>query len=635
MLSKTCLIRDGESDLQSEDQFKSNVGLIWQQIFVLLDFTRRIRMPLRTTWLKWIRNSLVAAFFGCAAMSVEAGDRHALLIGYNDYKSETGLQPLRYAAKDVSDLRATLLEMGYDADDIVVLNGKDGSPSPTAEKIRAALTKMEGAVADEPGSSLMIVFAGHGFNHEGESYLCPADYQQERPTESAIAVAEVSRILEGARADGRYLIIDACRNEVLSTGSAEFNLRTGLKKLRISDRKGAQGVVVLSSCVPGQQSWEIDEPAIHRSGSPQPNKNGVFMHFIMQGLRGAADVFDQTTGFDGIITATELHEYAARETFRFVNAEFDTVQNPWADVHATASLGIVTLNEEQRQKLGRVERRSAQSLLDQELAEQKTGDGVMLLVGGERELRPMATVRFSQAIELSPDLYMPRRLRALLNVLEGNNAQSRSADLYQSALNDMKAIGSPLRIAIPDDAQDLPIYGPSTELNGSKEYKALTKVSGGDVLEIEDLQVASNVSWLKVRRINRWLGDENTGAAQETLHGYIQLSKLARPEADKAQLRDINRLRKPTAEELRVMSRSRPVAMGQGNLQKAENAVQLAGKINSFAGGNPEVSKGLGYTTIALGLATDIQQMKQEKQQTGRVSIGSVRRAAGRFGVGW
>lgn len=592
-------------------------------------------MPLRTTWLTWIRNSVMAACFGCSMMSAEAGSRHAVLIGYNDYKTDTGLQPLRYAAKDVSDLKTTLLEMGYETDDIIVLNGQDGSPVPTKESVQAALQKAENELVKEPASSLMIVFAGHGFNDEGESYLCPADYDDARPTESSIPVAEVSRILERSKADGRYLIIDACRNEFVSRGSAEFNLRTGLKKLRISDGTVAQGVVVLSSCVPGQQSWEIDEPAIRRAGAPQPNRNGVFMHFVMQGLRGAADVFDQTTGFDGIITATELHEYAARETMRFVNAEFDTVQNPWADVHATASLGIVTLSDDQRQKLGRVERRSVQSLLDQELAEQKTGDGVMLLVGGEKELRPIATARFSQAIELSPELYMPRRLRALLNVLEGNNTETRSAEFYQSALDDMKAVGSPLRIAIPYDAQDLPVYGPSTEVNGKSQFSSVAKVNGGDVIEIESLNFASNVSWLKVKRINRWLGDETNSALQESLNGYIQLSLVARPEANKAQLQDLNRLRKPTEEELRLMSRSRPIAMGPGDLQKAADALQVAREINGVSGGNSGVSTGLGYAEAGIGLAGDIQQMKQEKQQTGGVSAGSIRRAVGRFGIGF
>ena len=593
-------------------------------------------MPLGTTWLKWIRNAILAALFGVAATAVDAGDRHALLIGYNDYSAKNDLQPLKFAAKDVSDLRATLIEMGYGAEDITVLNAKDGAPVPTLATIREALEALKKSAGNEPDSSVMIVFAGHGFNYEGESYLCPADYQKERPTESSISVDEVSNVLAESQADGRYLIIDACRNESLSAGEAEFNLRTGLKKLRISQRNSAQGAVVLSSCVPGQQSWEIDQPTIERDDAPLPRQNGVFMHYIMQGLRGAADVYGQQSGFDGIITATELHEYAARETFRFVNAAMETAQSPWADVHATASLGIVTLNYEQRKKLGRVERRSAQSLLDQEIAEQTTGDGVMLLVGGDRELRPMATVRFSQAIELSPDLYMPRRLRALLSVLDGNNDEIRAGELYRNALTDMKAVGGPLRIAIPSDKEDfaidLEIFGPSKKVNGTQAFEVVAKVSTRDVIEVDDIQDASGKTWLKVRRINRWLVDETVGSSQESLIGYIQLSMVARPEGDKAQLQDINRLRKPTAEELRLMNRTKQVAMGSPGLQKAANAIEIAGQINTIAGGNSGVSKGLIYADQGIWLARDIQRMKQEKQQTGRVSPSSIRNAVGRFG---
>lgn len=260
----------------------------------------------------------------------------------------------------------------------------------------------------------------------------------------------------------------------------------------------------------------------------------------------------------------------------------------------------------------------------------------MLLVGGDRELRPMATVRFSQAIELSPDLYMPRRLRALLSVLDGNNDEIRAGELYRNALTDMKAVGGPLRIAIPSDKEDfaidLEIFGPSKKVNGTQAFEVVAKVSTRDVIEVDDIQDASGKTWLKVRRINRWLVDETVGSSQESLIGYIQLSMVARPEGDKAQLQDINRLRKPTAEELRLMNRTKQVAMGSPGLQKAANAIEIAGQINTIAGGNSGVSKGLIYADQGIGLARDIQRMKQEKQQTGRVSPSSIRNAVGRFG---
>lgn len=592
-------------------------------------------MPLKSRWTRWIRTILGAAVVTMTAASVDAGDRHALLIGYNNYSMKNGLQPLNFAAKDVSDLRATLIEMGYDAEDITVLNAKDGNASPTAATIQAELEKLKMSAAKEPGGSVMIVFAGHGFNHEGESYLCPADYTKERPTESAIPVHDVAKALAESEADGRYLIVDACRNEFVSAGEAEFNLGTGLKKLRVSGRNDAQGTVVLSSCMPGQQSWEVEQPKDNRTGSPSPRQNGVFMHYIMQGLRGAADVYDQQTGFDGVITATELHEYAARETLRFVNAQEDTIQRPWADMHTTANLAIVTLDEEQKRSLGSVERRSAQSLLDQEVAEQKTGDGVMLLVGGDRDLRPLATLRFSQAIELSPELYMPRRLRALLSILDGNNNKEKSPVLYRNALADMEAVGSSLRIAIPYDSEPIEVLGPSTKVDGKSVYTSVSRVNAGDVIEVDDIADANGVTWLKVRRINRWLVDESTGTGQESVEGYIQLANVARPEADKAQLQDINRLRKPTAEELRLMNRSKQVAMRAPGLDRATTAIQIAGRANTIAGGNSGVSTGLHYAAAGVGLASDIQQMKAEKQQTGRVNIGTVRRAVGRFGFGF
>ena len=151
-------------------------------------------MPTRKSTIRWLQILALTGMLNSVAASAIAGDRVALLIGVNQAGSQSDLSPLKWAAKDVADMRDTLLTLGYDANDIVVLNSTSASTAPTAANIREQLAQLE----QVPGhiQSVMIVFAGHGFNDNQESYLCPADYDRNRPLASAVAVREIQQLLE-------------------------------------------------------------------------------------------------------------------------------------------------------------------------------------------------------------------------------------------------------------------------------------------------------------------------------------------------------------------------------------------------------------------------------------------------------
>jgi hypothetical protein len=427
-------------------------------------------------------------------------------------------------------------------------------------------------------------------------------------------------LLEHSTAAGRFLIIDACRNEHLSRADDEFNLRSSLAKLHGSNAE-AQGVMVLSSCMPNQTSHEVGQsrrPANqNQTNVPAPRNNGVFLHYVMQGMLGAADTVsaNQDLGFDGLITAGELCDFVCLETRRFVQAEFDTNQTPWNDTHGTGQLVITRLSAQQKAARPHVKVRSQQSLLDQQIAEHHTGDGVMLLVGGDEQLRPLAAKRFTEAIELSSDLYMPRRLRALLSVLEGNNSQKLAPEKYRSALADMQHVGSNLRLAMPYDAKPLQ-FDQATQ----SQYRpvSLQTINPGDVIEVNGIEFRNGTWKLQVCRVNRWMTDDGV-QIREDVDLQVDLTLVATPAASKAQFQDVNRLRKPTSEELKIINNNRHVAM---NAPNAGELLQISGEIAKVAGGGKpaEVIGDIG-TGISL-----IRDAREEKRQNGRVSGNTVGR---------
>src|SRR5439155_699510 len=107
-------------------------------------------------------------------------------------------------------------------------------------------------------------------------YLCPAETRLDRP-EKLVALEGIYSRLSACPASQKILLVDACRNDPRTGGQKGAAVIDATKGFAKSLEKGREGILVLSSCAPGQVSWE-DEKLGH----------GVFMHFVLKGLAGEA-----------------------------------------------------------------------------------------------------------------------------------------------------------------------------------------------------------------------------------------------------------------------------------------------------------------------------------------------------------
>src|SRR5262249_14598387 len=71
------------------------------------------------------------------------------------------------------------------------------------------------------------------------------------------------------------------------------------------------GIILLTSCKPGQKS--LEDPDLG---------HGVFMHFLLEGLAGAADIDN-----NGQVTIFDLYRYASKKTQAYTR-KFDHAQSP-------------------------------------------------------------------------------------------------------------------------------------------------------------------------------------------------------------------------------------------------------------------------------------------------------------------
>lgn len=191
---------------------------------------------------------------------VEAeGPRVALVIGNGAYKDRTRIPALPNPPNDGRDMANALRKLGF----------------KVVEAIDADLKSMEKSLkrfADwADGARIALVFyAGHGMQANGENYLLPVSAsleQAEDITEQSLSLSAVMRALDRASPSLGLVILDACRNNPMTSELALDAASRGLSRVKISKglarHKGAPGTLIAYSTDP-------DNVAVDGTGRNSP-----------------------------------------------------------------------------------------------------------------------------------------------------------------------------------------------------------------------------------------------------------------------------------------------------------------------------------------------------------------------------
>ena len=220
---------------------------------------------------------------------------YALLIGVGAYRC---LRPLGKTTSDARDIYTLLTDpahAGYSRGNVRLL--LDDSASKGA--INDALDWLARHVSS--GDTVVIFFSGHGAQRVGGfepgEYLCPveADWYDLRST--AISTDELAVALRALRAGRVAVFLDACHSGgVGEPKDATLQVRPGLSESAYSRLAEGRGRVLIASSRPDEVSWEI--PGM---------SNGLFTHYLLKGLRGAA------ADSDGTVRILDLFKYVSQQ----------------------------------------------------------------------------------------------------------------------------------------------------------------------------------------------------------------------------------------------------------------------------------------------------------------------------------
>jgi len=226
--------------------------------------------------------------------------RHALVIGANDGGGT--LQPLRYAERDAEQFARVLTELGgFREDRVTVLY------QPDAETLREALA-YHAVLGDMYDDDLFVLYYSghadaHGLRLRGETLWYEALKYDVRAID----------------ATARLGILDACRS-----GSI-----TRLKGAKVAPTLfGGQERLASTGEV-----WMTATSADEVAQESESLRGGFFTHYLVSGLRGAAD-----TG-DGLVDVNELYRYTYDRVVARTG-EAGATQRPHFDVNLAGNQGL-------------------------------------------------------------------------------------------------------------------------------------------------------------------------------------------------------------------------------------------------------------------------------------------------------
>ena len=225
---------------------------------------------------------------------------YAVVIGINKYKN---LPSLKYAVNDARGFYRYLTEVNQVPKDHIWLLLDEEA---TLDKLRSTLGTLLRRRAGKD-DTVIIFLAGHGateadaFSPDGdglEKYILPHNADPRDLYSSAMPMSEVARIFQRISSERLIFIGDTCYSgasggRTILAGETRANISSAFLE-RLSQGKGR---VILTASDGNELSIEKDEL-----------NHGVFSYYLLEGLRGKADL-----DADGLITVDEIYRYVSEK----------------------------------------------------------------------------------------------------------------------------------------------------------------------------------------------------------------------------------------------------------------------------------------------------------------------------------
>lgn len=316
---------------------------------------------------------LVPGLIWCASLSAQDGLKLALVVGVNQYDR---LSPLRVAVNDALNVTAHFQAAGFDQ--VWTLSDMGTTPisRPSLVNFQILMENVEKLSTTETISELVVFFAGHGVQIEGQNYLCfpEADLQGKRGLLSVDR--ELIPWLRRVPARLALTFLDACREDLGPTRSA--GVTRGLVLPPSISATPGRNIMVAYSARPGEFAYEKPD-----------GSGGFFTEVFLEALRKA----DQ-------LTISQLAQFLRTQLPQQTQQVFGKLQMPsfGGDFDPEATLTSTVRLESKAQSLLRLHSDCpVAALYLNEQAQPLNQDATLTVAPGEYFLRAVSGQEFWEA----------------------------------------------------------------------------------------------------------------------------------------------------------------------------------------------------------------------------------------------
>jgi hypothetical protein len=208
--------------------------------------------------------------------------RWALVIGVDKYR-DPQISPLKGSDNDAHTLADALVRYAGFPSDQVILMSTDQPEERQPSRVNI-LRRLSNFASIVPKDGLLLVsFAGHGMERNGQAFLLPTDAQISEDVsfleETAVSVARIKDRIRATGVGQVIFLLDACRNDPGGRADAPNQLTQAYANAFNFDvrNREVQAFATFYATAVGQRAYEYTE-----------RKQGYFTWAIVEGLKGAA-----------------------------------------------------------------------------------------------------------------------------------------------------------------------------------------------------------------------------------------------------------------------------------------------------------------------------------------------------------
>jgi hypothetical protein len=232
--------------------------------------------------------------------------RFALAVGANNGGKDRVL--LQYAVSDAEAILKVFQELGgVEEDDFLLLE------EPDVRTFYTEMGRLQSRIEKSKAEYGRVEFIFYYSGHSDDNYILLGDEK--------ITHENLRDTINGIDADVRIAILDSCAS------GAFTRIKGGKKRLPflMDSAYDMRGFAVMTSCSANEASQESDLI-----------QSSFFTHYLISGLRGAADMSQ-----DGRITMNEAYQFAFNETLAQTTKTISGPQHPYTDIQMSGTGDVV------------------------------------------------------------------------------------------------------------------------------------------------------------------------------------------------------------------------------------------------------------------------------------------------------